>query len=268
MRDISDYTRQYEKSDFENKYQVKYRRKKVLALMEQYPHDDILEIGCGLSPLALFLPNLGKCTIVEPSEEFAAHARALVQNMRGVHVVQGFFEDVAPKLADEAFDYVICSSLLHEVEEPERLLKAIFTLPAVLTGHAVVHINVPNAHSFHRLLAVESGLIPDAKTFSRRNQEWQQHAVYDIGTLKRALRSAADQYGRTVDILEEGSYFLKPFTHRQMERCLENGIFDERVLGGFDRMVTYMPELGSEIYVNLRLRLPKADQPGKRGVRL
>ena len=68
MRDISDYTSQYEKSDFENKYQVKYRRKKVLALMEQYPHDDIFEIGCGLSPLALFLPNLGKCTIVEPSE--------------------------------------------------------------------------------------------------------------------------------------------------------------------------------------------------------
>ena len=24
MRDISDYTRKYEKSDFENKYQVKY----------------------------------------------------------------------------------------------------------------------------------------------------------------------------------------------------------------------------------------------------
>lgn len=33
-------------------------------------------------------------------------------------------------------------------------------------------------------------------------------------------------------------------------------------------MVTYMPELGSEIYVNLRLRLPKADQPGRREARL
>ena len=222
MRDIADYTRQYEKSDFENKYQVKYRRRKVLALMEQYPHDDILEIGCGLEPLAMFLPNLGKCTIVEPSEEFASHARSLAQKMRGgVDVVQGFFEDVAPKLADEAFDYVVCSSLLHEVERPERLLNAIFTLPAVRSGHAVVHINVPNAYSFHRLLAVESGLIPDVKTFSRQNQEWQQHAVYDMGMLKRALRSAAYQCGRTVNILEEGSYFLKPFTHRQMERCLE-----------------------------------------------
>ena len=253
MRDISDYTRQYEKSNFENKYQVKYRRKKVLALMEQYPHDDILEIGCGLSPLALFLPNLGKCTIVEPSEEFAAHARALVQNMRGVHVVQGFFEDVAPKLADEAFDYVICSSLLHEVEEPERLLKAILTLPAVLTGHAVVHINVPNAHSFHRLLAVESGLIPDVKTFSRQNLVFQQHAVYDMELLNETIETCAKACGRSVKVLDAGSYFVKPLTHRQMQQCMECDIFDERVLDGFDRMIKYMPKLGSEIYVNFRL---------------
>ena len=33
MRDISDYTRKYEKSDFENKYQVKYRRKSSIPMM-------------------------------------------------------------------------------------------------------------------------------------------------------------------------------------------------------------------------------------------
>lgn len=55
--------------------------------------------------------------------------------------------------------------------------------------------------------------------------------------------------GAGLRVLERGSYFVKPFTHAQMEACLENGILSEKLLDGLDRMTKYMPELGAEIYV-------------------
>lgn len=254
MRDIEDYAQQYKKTDFETEYQVKYRRKKVLELMAKYPHDNFLEIGCGLEPLAAFLDDFSKCTIVEPSDTFAARARKLGLSLNGrLRVEQGFFEDVALKLTKERFDYIVCSSLLHEVEQPKNLLSAICTLSSVNSGDTIVHINVPNATSFHRLLAMESGLISNVKALSQRNVLLQQNTVYDMDTLIAMIMECGDNCGKKVEILEKGSFFLKPFTHHQMELCLDEGIFDKQILDGLDRMTKYMPDLGSEIFVNFRL---------------
>lgn len=254
MRDIEDYAQQYKKTDFETEYQVKYRRKKVLELMAKYPHDNFLEIGCGLEPLAAFLDDFSKCTIVEPSNEFAANAKKFGLSLNGkLRVEQGLFEDVVPKLVKENFNYIVCSSLLHEVEQPKKLLSAIFTLSSVQSGEAVIHINVPNAKSFHRLLAMESGLIPNIKAVSHSNVLFQQNTIYDMDMLVATIMGCAGKCGKNIEVLEKGSYFLKPFTHRQMKLCLNIGILDEKIIDGLDRMTKYMSELGSEIFVNFRL---------------
>ena len=52
MRDIARYTDNYMEIPFEE-YQIRYRRKKVIEIVEKYPHDRILEVGCGLRPLSL-----------------------------------------------------------------------------------------------------------------------------------------------------------------------------------------------------------------------
>lgn len=49
-------------------------------------------------------------------------------------------------------------------------------------------------------------------------------------------------------ILEKGSYFIKPFAHSQMMALLDQHIISEAVLDGLDKMVKYMPELGAENY--------------------
>ncbi len=46
--------------------------------------------------------------------------------------------------------FIICSGLLHEVEEPDKMIRDIFRLCGRET---IVHINVPNANSIHRLVA-------------------------------------------------------------------------------------------------------------------
>ena len=64
---------------------------------------------------------------------------------------------------------VICSSLLHEVKQPEKLLNAI---KKVCNSKTVIHINVPNMFSIHRLLGVEMGMISDVFEASDCNRQF------------------------------------------------------------------------------------------------
>ena len=75
MRDIEDYANAYAKDyDFE-KYQIQYRRKKVLEVLNEYNPKSLLEIGCGPSPIGLFYDAMKHYTIVEPSVMFCKNAQ-------------------------------------------------------------------------------------------------------------------------------------------------------------------------------------------------
>ena len=75
----------------------------------------------------------------------------------------------------------------------------------------------------------------------------QQYRVFDMEKLSKVLR----QNG--FEIISNGSYFLKPFTHNQMEQLLSSEIFDSRVIEGLNKMTKYLPEFGSEIFVNCKI---------------
>ena len=56
-RDIEDYTKLYLKDEYE-KYQVIYRRKKVLEILNKYQPESVLEIGCGTDSIFNYYTNL------------------------------------------------------------------------------------------------------------------------------------------------------------------------------------------------------------------
>jgi SAM-dependent methyltransferase len=205
----------------------------------------VLEVGCGLEPLFTSCDAWKQFTVVEPSAEFASRATALASGQPGVRVIQAFFEDVAPQLSDARPDFVAVSSLLHEVEDPRRLLRSIRTACAADT---VVHINVPNVRSFHRLLALEMGLIANLFEESDLERRFQRQTRFDMYALVRMVEAE----GFTVR--DSGSYFVKPFTHAQMQAMLDGGIIDERVIRGLTGMTAHLPEMGSEIFVDVRRR--------------
>ena len=182
MRDIERYQAEY-LADYRFERQiVRYRRRQVLACLAQYPHRRILEIGCGVEPLFAHLEDWEEYTIVEPAEAFAQGARTLVPSGRHVVVHQALLEDAREALADATFDFVIVSSLLHEVRDPERLVGVVRTLCAPET---VVHVNVPNALSLHNRLAVKMGLIPDAFARSALAERMQRTSTYDLHRLAK-----------------------------------------------------------------------------------
>ena len=155
-----------------------------------------------------------------------------------------FLENIEAELSNYQFDYIVCSSLLHEVENPRQFLQNIFNL--CIKDKTIVHINVPNMNSFHRLLAKESGLIKDEHDKSQNNILLQQYTNFDMNMLKSMLQDAGFK------IINSGDYFIKPFTHSQMKHLMDIGFLTNEILDGLYSMQKYMPNLGSEIFIEAK----------------
>jgi SAM-dependent methyltransferase len=238
-RDLVDYAVQYRALPFEP-LQVAFRRRRVLAQVAAHAPRRLLEIGCGEMPLFADLPGL-ETTVLEPAPAFAETARRLAAGRSEVTVVEDFAEHVGAESLGGTFDMVVASCLLHEVPDPQRLLAAARRLCAV---GGVVHVNVPSARSLHRLLAVAMGLIADPATESETQRTMQQRGVYDAAGLERELTEAG------FAVRDRGSIFVKPFTHAQMQRLVDEDFLTPQMLDGLDALAEMVPELGSELWVD------------------
>lgn len=247
MFDLEDYAKKYSDlyrdDDFETVL-VKIRRKQVMASLRKHNHQNILEIGCGLEPLFPYCDHYETYTIVEPAEEFVQHAKALSSGEDKIRVVQGYFEEAYKQLLGKSyFDFVICSALLHQVPNPATLLQSIYQL---CSDSTVVHINTPNGFSFHIVLALEMGIIDDIFVKSETDIELQRHTRFDKASLFRLVE------GNGFQILASGTYFIKPFTNEQMGKILKTEIVDISIIDGLERMIKYLPDMGSEIFVDVK----------------
>ncbi len=246
MRDINLYTKVYDGLPFE-KIQVEFRRKKVLEQIMKYKHDRMLEVGCGLEPLFTYFDDFSEMTIVEPSSEFVNKAHKMIDEKYtkgdfSVEIIQGFFEEKCAQISNKQYDVIIISSLLHELENPKRILDATYGLCA---DNTVVHINVPNAKSLHRYLAVEMGLIDSVYEKSAQQIKLNQHTTFDLESLIMLIEECG------FSVIEKGSYFPKLFTHAQMQKLVDEKIINGEMLEGMYKMSKYLGEYGSEIFVDV-----------------
>lgn len=238
QRDLGDYVAQYRTLPFEP-VQVGYRRRLVLERIAAHRPGRLLEIGCGEWPLFCELPGL-ESVVIEPTPAFAAHARMLAADRPEATVVEGLAESVDPAAVGD-FDLVVLSCLLHEVPDPQRLLAA---ARSFCRPRGVLHVNVPNARSLHRLLAVAMGLIADPATTSATQRRMQQRGIYDGESLAAELRTAG------FAVRERGGIFVKPFTHAQMQRLVDDGFLTPELLDGLAALAGTHPELASELWMD------------------
>lgn len=243
-RDMEDYAEQYQKLPFES-IQNSYRRKVVLREVERYSPKRLLEIGCGMLPLFTDLSDDVEGTVVEPTARFVENARRLAGDRSNIEVVQSFVEDWQPTATE--WDVIVLSCVLHEVPDPVAMLHAIKRLCGPNT---VLHVNVPNALSLHRLLAVAMGLIatPTSPSLTQRTMQ-QRDTPYDAKTLETELVQSG------FSVIDRGSLFIKPFTHGQMQSLVDQKFMTVEMLDGLHKLVSWMPEFGSEIWLNAK-KLP------------
>lgn len=244
MRDIASYSEEYYKLEFE-KYEVKFRRNKILKIMGDHAFKSILEIGCGMEPIFLFYDTYDRYTLIEPSLRFYENALKLNENIAGTErrtLINDYF-GINTRVYESKYDFILCSSLLHELEDPDSFLRFIAD---ACDDDTIVHINVPNATSFHRILAARMGVIGDVHQLSERNIAFQQHNVYGMDELIETVENAG------FEVIDKGGFFIKPFTHAQLSSMLLGNIIDERTLDGLELMSEDLPDMCSEIYVNVR----------------
>jgi 2-polyprenyl-3-methyl-5-hydroxy-6-metoxy-1,4-benzoquinol methylase len=243
-RDLKDYQKQYAEQPYE-KYQVAFRKRKIAELLSQHNHDTLLEVGCGLESIFLDLTSFEELTVLEPAQMF--YDKALEDWTKNSHlkveILNLLLEDSIKALKSKKFDFILVSSLLHEIPDQTKFLQS---LSEIASKDTLIHFNVPNAASFHRLLAFEMGLIKSEYEMSASNLQFQQHTVFDLKRLTSLMKSNG------FEVIESGSYSFKPFTHSQMQKMIDVNLITEEMLNGFYKMERHLPNLGSEIYVNIK----------------
>ena len=222
---------------------VRYRQKLLLERLEKHKPEVVVEIGCGSELLyEQYVRQYGavECwIIVEPASQFAESART--SGLQNLHVFCDFFEKTVGTLKQmlpRNPDLVICSGLLHEVPSASELLSAIVKIMGEKT---LLHLNVPNAESFHRRLAKKMGLISEFTAMSDRNIKLLQQRVYDMESLQ------FDLLAMNFDVIEKGGYLLKPFTHKQMQEI--SSVIGDQVLDGLYLLGKEFPDQASEIFI-------------------
>lgn len=247
-RRIAKYEKRYLADYGFESVMVAARQRLVLELLGRIRPRIVLEIGCGIDMLAAQVAKAGlpleQWVIVEPARRFFNAARSLRMGRTRLDVVHGFLEESTDAIrarCARAPDFIICSGLLNEIRRPDGILRSARSL---LGKKGMVHVNVPNAYSLHRRLAKAMGIVRTEKQLTARNRELAQYRVFDMG----GLIKLAERTGFRV--VEQGGYFLKPFTHAQMEAL--SGILSRKMLDGLWQLGREAPELASEIYVNLK----------------
>jgi len=247
MRDLDDYQVQYDDYPFEN-ILLKYRKKKIIEFLNFYKPNKILEIGCGYDPLFTHFNDFDELCIVEPSKKFFENAlkKAKMHDTNGkVSVRNTLFENDLDYLRSRKFEFVVLAGLLHEVESPNNMLNSVHK---IINNDTVVHINVPNANSLHRIVALHAGKINSVHELSDYNIRFQQSTVFDIKRLERLLLL------ENFLIIDYGTLFIKPFAHSQMQRLVDNSILDKTMLDGLYKATNSLKDLGCELYANVKVK--------------
>ncbi len=225
---------------------VRARQQIVLELIREIEPRTVVEVGCGID---LIFPHVNESTItrwviVEPAVAHVEAARDALSNEPRCSIVAGFLEESEAEIRawlPNGADLVLCSSLLHEIGDSSRILES---CKALLSSSGMFHVNVPNVLSFHRRLARAMGLIKSEYEPSQRNVRLDQPHLFDRATLRALLESNG------FEVVSEGGYLIKPFTHTQMESI--KSILTEDILRGLWLLGREHPELACEIFVNAR----------------
>ena len=247
MRDINKYKEDYVTNQIFEDVLVKYRRIKSIDFLKKNNPNQVIELGCAAeSAVNEYVKNniqsqsnqAIEWIVIEPNKDFIDINKSNC-SYNNIKFLNNFFEEVnLENLNINSSTCIICAGLLHEVPDVEIFMNK---LKLACSFGATCHLSVPNSHSLHRIIGKEMNMLDELTDFSERNKMFQQHTVFSIKTLKDILK----KYDLCVD--DEGGYFIKPFTHSQMESI---EFLDNDILDGLYKSGEKFPELSAEIFVN------------------
>jgi 2-polyprenyl-3-methyl-5-hydroxy-6-metoxy-1,4-benzoquinol methylase len=106
------------------------------------------------------------------------------------------------------FDTIIIMHVLEHVIDPVHVLQVAKNW---LNKDGVFILTVPNAHSIHRMLGVEMGLLADVHEMNESDKRVGHRRIYDFESFERDIKKAGLQ------VVHKSGIFFKPFSNKQME---------------------------------------------------
>lgn len=234
----ANYHKDYDELPFEDVLRT-YRYRHVKKLFSKFGAKNILEIGCGYNPIFEHYSDFDTMTIVELDPHFYQAAIQKADGKSNIKIINKPIQDSVEDLGSD-FDVILISGFLHEIDNPEEVLTLI---KEISNPNTRIISFVPNAKSFHRVLAYEAGIISQIYDFSDNDKKFGRRLVWDMNSFSEMFVAT----GYQVEEIE--TYFIKPFAHSQMRKLMDDGIFTNQVLDGLDNMVKYMPDMGCEIAI-------------------
>lgn len=244
-KDINKYWDKYKEIYSFEEIMREYRDKKALEFINEKKPKNILEIGCGFSPLFTRYKNYDSYTVVEPGLKAYKNAITLSKGDKKVYCINNFLEESFDNLSNQSFDFIICSGVLHETNNAKIFLKKIALL---MKKNTYLYICVPNANSLHKIIAKNMGIIKSVFDKSNRFISLKQNTIFD----KKKLLALVKETIPESTIIDSSSFFLKPFTHEQMMICLDKEVINKDVTEGLYKSTEFLPDIGSELYCFLK----------------
>jgi SAM-dependent methyltransferase len=215
----------------------------VADYLKTIPATKILEIGCGNDPIHLYFNDFEILDLIEPGEHFYEFTKSKVVDDARITIQNCFLEE-ANLRAKNDYDVIIIGGFLHEIDNPEEVLAAV---KSVANPQTIVITYVPNANSFHRILALEAGFIKSNYEFSENDKAFGRRHVFNQQSIQSLFKHGG------FDTVLSDTYFIKPFTHGQMNELMESSFLNEELLRGFFKMSKYLPDMGCEIFLSAKI---------------
>lgn len=241
MHDHNDYQLHYQKLSFEDKLR-KYRMEYVAEYLKTIKSRKILEIGCGNDPIHFYFNDFDVLDLIEPGKHFYEFTKGKITGDSRISIQNCFLEEAVLDSVT-TYDVIIIGGFLHEIDNPEEVLSAVRN---IANQDTIVLTYVPNVNSFHRILALEAGLIQSNYEFSENDKAFGRRNVFNQQSIQSLFKH------RGFDTVKCDTYFIKPFTHGQMNELMESSFLSEALLEGFFNMSKYIPDMGCEIFLSAR----------------
>lgn len=199
------------------------------------PHffgQSVLEMGSADGVLTQYLiKHFRQTTCIDASPIYMKKIR---KKFPQVLVEETLFETYKPT---KQFDTIIMDHVLEHIRHPTNMLRKI---KSWLPSKGKLIIIVPNAHSIHRLLGVQMGMLKKPTQLNQKDKKLGHCRVYTPTTLKKIISQAGGY-----KILEFSGILFKPLSNSQVEK------FPKKVVEGFFELGKQFPQHCSELLVVL-----------------
>lgn len=231
-RDLETIASEYDSMTDFDRYAIEHE---VDTFLAGYRGGRVLELGCAKGGMTRKMAGVvDELVVVDGSRTYLD---PIAEELKGKgEFVCSLFEAYQPA---KKFRHVLAARILEHLDEPVPFLRHV---AGWLEPEGLLHVIVPNARSFHRLLGVEMGMIADIHELGPRDHKVGHVRVYDSDTLTADLEAAG------LDVVTKESVLMKPLSNAQMEA------FSPEIVAALFKMTKHFPDHGNELYFRCRRR--------------